>query len=132
MEYEDIDKMTDILQAYKEGKEIQVNYYKDKDKWENTDNIEDLSLKTVKYFRIKPKEEPFSSNISCALEMTYHSFPGEVRDNKTAYHIVEFNNTEDKSWDLSISNTKYTFKEAFDKFVFMDGSKFGTITENYE
>lgn len=130
----DVDRMIDILQAYKEGKTIQVNFYKEDDKWTDTDNLSQLSIHTAKFFRIKPKYRPFVSNFECALGLTYHSYPGSLLQpdyKNTEYNIIQFNTDQsDESWDIEVYNQKITFEEAFEKYTFVDGTPFGVTYED--
>lgn len=128
-----IDRMINILQAYKNGRTIQVNYYKDNNKWEDTDDLSQLSISTVNFFRVKPNYRPFRSNTECAIEITNHSFPGSLLESEyknTEYSIIQFNNNQsDASWNILIYNKKMTFEEAFNTYIFVDGSPFGVINE---
>ena len=113
-----------IIQAYSEGKTIE--YLTTKDKWVE---LEDPRFNyNVNLYRIKlePKYRPFKNGDECFEEMKKHEPFGWLKPKlgKCFTFIRGINSINvGINWDVC------TYEQAFDDFIFVDGTPFG-IREN--
>lgn len=123
MNRKEIKKILPVIQAFAEGKEIQV---KGINNWRTSEDLNfDLSPEE---YRIKPepKYRPFKSQEECWNEMHKHPDFGWVKykDSKSMYHIHVVGHGY-----ILIDGADLSFFEAFDKCEFFDGTPFGIKEE---
>ena len=119
MTREKVKIMKPIIEAFSEGKEIQIHTVKG---WVGTEDLVfDLS---PKYYRIKPepkKYRPFKDQEECWQEMQKHQPFGWVKEKagETLHLIREISDSIVTTDDID------SFKEAMNIFEFKDGTPFG-------
>lgn len=120
MTREEAKLMLPVIQAYAEGKTIQVwanNTWKD----ENYPLFGGLSQ-----YRIKPEPQyrPFKTQEECWNEMLKHQPFGWIRNNDTQnlcnIEFIGYNN-----YGVSTKNSILYFDHAFNTYNFVDGTPFG-------
>ena len=123
MTREEMKKLLPIMQAWVDGKTIQV--------WTNDTWVDEeypCFFEELSQFRIKPESKfrPFKSQEECWQEMHKHSDFGWVKykDSKSMYHIRVIGHGY-----ILIDGTDLSFFEAFDKCEFLDGTPFGIKEE---
>ena len=111
-----------IIQAYAEGKVIQIN--QSFSGWE--DSNEPLFNGDPSVYRIKPesKYRPFANAEECWQEMLKHQPFGWTKINSNDFNIITTINTCVCLNDISIS-----YIDAFDNYTFADGAPFGVKVE---
>ena len=123
MEREEAKELLPIIQAFAEGKTIQV--------WANdTWKDEDYPFfGPLCQFRIKPepKFRPFKNQEECWNEMLKHQPFGWVRSKKC--EALLWNVTSINKDDITIICDYYKFHRAFECFEFTDGTPFGIKEE---
>ena len=111
---EEVKELLPIIQAFAEGKEIEIKP-KEGTHWctLKEDDIRYLDFKKCN-FRIKPKYRPFNNSKECWEEMLKHQPFGWVKcKNEDCYMVhIEVNNDFD-------------FKFCFKEYIFTDGTPFG-------
>ena len=124
MTREEIKELLPIIQAFAEGKQIEV---KRKNEWFGIGDDIYFSESPSDY-RIKPepKYRPFKTQEECWNEMHKHSDFGWViaKDSKIMYHIYVVGIGCVLMDDMSIS-----FPETFAEYEFTDGTPFGIKEE---
>lgn len=125
MTREEAKELLPIIQAFAEGKSIQVRNYDDS--WRNIDNEKAIMAfgKKPSEYRIKPepKYRPFKTQKECWEEMHKHPDFGWVkRVNEPAYISL------DKVEEIGRVDG-WTFEDIFDKITFTDGEPFGIKEE---
>ena len=119
MTREEVKEMMPIIEAFSEGKEIQIHTVK---RWVGTEELTlDLS---PKYYRIKPepkKYRPFKDQEECWNEMQKHQPFGWVKEKagEGLYLINGITNSIVATDDIE------SFKEAMNIYEFKDGTPFG-------
>ena len=113
-----------IIQAYAEGKDIEIFF---DNKWITGTNL-DFTLSPENY-RIKPEPEyrPFKTKEECWDEMHCHSdFGWVIRIDTGIFAFVNIKAifSEEIVFDNDFDNV-YTFKNAFKYYKFTDGTPFG-------
>ena len=130
MTREEAKELFPIIQAFAEGKTIQVWY---NDTWQDEEypSFWELSL-----FRIKPepKYRPFKSQEECWNEMMKHQPFGWLKSKKTGSvgHVSTIYTEKDVGVSLIFAtNEKRHFSpsEVIDDYVFIDGTPFGIKEE---
>jgi hypothetical protein len=132
MKREGIKAMLPILQAFADGKVIQM--LDNRSIWTDLTEREGLPIGTLREepnsFRIKPepKYRPFANAEECWQEMQKHQPFGYTYD--------RFNGIRDCITKVATTGVSYdsptvviSFEEVFDKFVFADGVPFGIKVE---
>ena len=110
-----------IIQAYAEGKTIQVKA-SDNLWYEYNGNNNKLKFDSdPQNYRIKPepKYRPFKTDEECWKEMLKHKPFGWVKDKDDKYLITEVSET------LVKIGKNYLFQQAKEVFTFADGTPFG-------
>lgn len=124
MNRQQVKELLPIIQAYAEGKQIEIKTKEGKS-WSTLeeDDIQYLDFKKCD-FRIKPepKFRPFNNKEECWKEMLRHNPLGWFKDKK-AKEFFTLNCISDK--DPKIKTYEYLFNDC----VFMDGSICGVIVE---
>ena len=122
MNRKEIKKILPVIQAFAEGKEIQV---KGGNNWRTSEDLNfDLSPEE---YRIKPepKYRPFRTQEECWQEMHKHPNFGWVTD---GYYKSTISVKSD-SIVVTISSLEYDFGKAYIHFTFADGTPFGIKEE---
>lgn len=133
MKREDIKAMLPILQAFADGKVIQM--LDNRSIWTDLTEREGLPIGTLREepncFRIKPesKYRPFKDADECWNEMQKHQPLGWLNDKKDRSHslITYIETNEEGVFINGIGN--YSFNEIMEKFTFADGTTFGILEE---
>ena len=122
MNREQAKELLPIIQAFAEGKTIQVREDID---WCYLGNETDFNLSPQRY-RIKPDPmyRPFANADECWQEMLKHKPFGWVKYRKAFISLI----TEVSLNRVSIGKNYY-FKEAREEFTFADGTPFGIKEE---
>jgi hypothetical protein len=112
-----------LLQAYAEGKTIQI---KADDGWEDL-NEPSFAEPFDSLYRVKPepKYRPFASKEECWNEMLKHQPFGWVRSEYGGYFFID-SIRENGGYHGSAS---FTFEELFEQCTFPDGTPFGVMEE---
>ena len=123
MTREEVKELLSIIQAFKEGKTIQLFT---NGIWEDAKNP---SFEELSRYRIKPelKYRPFESQEECWNEMLKHQPFGWVRSKKCK--ALLWNVTSINKDDITIICDYYKFHRAFECFEFTDGTPFGIKEE---
>ena len=123
MTREEIKELLPIIQAFAEGKQIEV---KRKNEWFGIGDDIYFSESPSDY-RIKPepKYRPFKTQEECWNEMHKHSDFGWVTD---GYYKSTISVKSD-SIVVTISSLEYDFGKAYIHFTFADGTPFGIKKE---
>lgn len=122
MTREQAKELLPIIQAYAEGKTIQVKA-SDNLWYEYNSNKNKLKFDSdPKNYRIKPKQKyrPFKNKEECWEEMQKHQPFGWVRYKESI--ILHVNQL---SLSCVLIGKNYYFKEAKEEFTFADGTPFG-------
>lgn len=133
MTREEAKELLPIIQAYAEGKTIQVRINNDSS-W--TDLLDDkLEISNLYEYRIKPesKYRPFKNQEECWNEMLKHQPFGWLKSKKTgSVGLIGTLYTKDEVlmiiWATNEYN-KYTSFDVFNDYVFTDGTPFGIKEE---
>lgn len=124
MNREQAQKLLPIIQAFAEGKTIQVKG--PDNRWYDYDS-KDCKLKfdsDLQKYRIKPKYRPFANKEECWQEMQKHNPFGWVKYRESFISLI----TQVSLNGVSIGKN-YFFKEAREVFTFADGTPFGIKVE---
>ena len=133
MTREEAKRMLPIMQAYADGKTIEMLCYNDE--WKKVD---EPSFKVdPKYYRIKPelKYRPFKTKEECWSEMLKHQPFGWViggKDYENFYHIEYVYSCNPYNYHrvkLSQNDMSFNYEHMFRDFTFIDGSPFGMKDE---
>ena len=133
MTREEAKRMLPIMQAYADGKTIEMLCYNDE--WKKVD---EPSFKVDhKYYRIKPelKYRPFKTKEECWSEMLKHQPFGWViggKDYENFYHIEYVYSCNPYNYHrvkLSQNDMSFNYEHMFRDFTFIDGSPFGIKDE---
>ena len=127
MTREEAKELLPIIQAFAEGKDIQIRNITD-DGWDDINDDRMSFCAKAEAYRIKPepKYRPFKSQEECWEEMHKHSDFGWLvnKNSKSIYHINVI-----CCDDLCLDETPLNFVEAFTYYEFLDGSHFGIKEE---
>lgn len=126
MTREQAKQLLPIITAFAEGKTIEV-----KDHRSNWNEINDPNFdECPAFYRIKPapKYRPFKNAKECWKEIEKHSHFGWVKlkdeEDSDYKHFEAINNN-----GIDLYSINVTFEEAFDYYIFVDGSPFGIKEE---
>lgn len=129
MTKEEAKEFLPIIQAFSEGKEIQI--LSTERGWVTTENL--IFNLSPNFYRIKPepKYRPFKNQEECWDEMHKHPDFSWVKNKNTKDYcsITEIYKTRSESAIVLIKNCTYTLNEAFDVFTFIDDIPFGIKEE---
>lgn len=117
--------MLPLLQAYAEGKTIQI---KTDDGWEDL-NEPSFAEPFDSLYRVKPepKYRPFASREECWNEMLKHQPFGWVKYNGEYGRYILIDNIEGNGGHHG--SFSFTFEEPFEQWTFPDGAPFGVVEE---
>ena len=133
MTREEAKRMLPIMQAYADGKTIEMLCYNDE--WKKVD---EPSFKVdPKYYRIKPelKYRPFKTKEECWSEMLKHQPFGWIiggKDYENFYHIEYVYSCNPYNYHrvkLSQNDMSFNYEHMFRDFTFIDGLPFGIKDE---
>lgn len=128
MDRERAKELLPVIQAFAEGKTIQV-FISCKDRWE--DNNNPLWDANADKYRIKPepKYRPFKDAEECWEEMQKHQPFSWIIDKKSKERSIIMSIYDGDDYNLKIFEPYYGFKRALDDFTFIDGTPFGKLEE---
>lgn len=126
MTKEQAKQLLPIITAFAEGKQVQIK--DNRGHWDMlvnpgfTDSPENYRIKPVSEYR------PFKNAEECWKEMEKHSHFGWVKlkdeEDSDYKHFEAINNN-----GIDLYSINVTFEEAFDYYIFVDGSPFGIKEE---
>ncbi len=120
-----VKKLTEILQAYLNGKEIEF-YSSILNKWmpASMTSIRNL-IENIDKYRIKPevKYRPFKNLKECLEEMQTHVPYGWLKTDDNVHRLITLLG-EDRTL-IGNQETSWTYEKIFECFTFMDGKPFG-------
>lgn len=126
MNRQQVKELLPIIQAYAEGKQIEIKTKEGKS-WSTLeeDDIQYLDFKKCD-FRIKPepKYRPFKDAQECLEEMKKHIPFGWVKDKYSFYPIEMIGTNFSKGW-IKCYGIWITPERMFKDVVFLDGAPFG-------
>lgn len=126
MNRQQVKELLPIIQAYAEGKQIEIKTKEGKS-WSTLeeDDIQYLDFKKCD-FRIKPepKYRPFANAQECLEEMKKHIPFGWVKDKYSFYPIEMIGTNFSKGW-IKCYGIWITPERMFKDVVFLDGAPFG-------
>lgn len=122
MTREKMKKLLPIIQAWVDGKTIQV--------WTNDTWVDEeypCFFEELSQFRIKPesKYRPFKTQKECWEEMHKHLDFGWLREKESGYLF----NTIAVFDSIRIKENAYNYSLVFERFEFLDGTPFGVKEE---
>ena len=127
MTREEAKNLLPIIQAFAEGKDIQIRNITD-DGWDDINDDRMSFCAKAEAYRIKPEPtyRPFKSQEECWQEMHQHPDFGWVlaKDSKIMYHICVVG-----IGYVLIDSMSPIFSEAFAEYKFTDGTPFGIKEE---
>ena len=126
MTREEAKELLPIIQAFAEGKDIQIRNITD-DGWDDINDDRMSFCAKAEAYRIKPepKYRPFKSQEECWEEMLKHQPFGWVTDRYYKSTI----SVKSDSIVVTISSLEYDFGKAYIHFTFADGTPFGIKEE---
>ena len=136
MTREEVKKLLPIIQAYAEGKAIQIK--KEGDWLEVGKNTEVYFSESPSDYRIKPepKYRPFRTQEECWQEMLKHHPFGWIRDNYsttykniTVVHDVKIELTPYYTYNGEDLQEIILYSDAIKRYTFVDGTPFGIKEE---
>ena len=120
-----VKELTEILQAYLNGKEIEF-YSSILNKWvpASMTSISNL-IENIDKYRIKPevKYRPFKNLKECLEEMQTHVPYGWLKTDDNVHRLITLLG-EDRTL-IGNQETNWTYEKLFECFTFMDGKPFG-------
>lgn len=126
-----LDELSNIISAYKEGKDLQ--FYTSCGEFKDV-SAEEFDLekwyKKPKKFRIKsePKYRPFKDAKECWVEMCKHHPFGWVKTKSGTHRLIVL--IDEERLMMGAQNTEWSYRTLFDeKFTFVDGTPFGVKVE---
>lgn len=126
MNREQVKELLPIIQAFAEGKTIEVRV--GNDNWVETDEV--YGGRNNDYFyRVKPnsKYRPFKDAEECLSEMQKHPAFGWIKNENGMYNIIRISNYYIVIC-LILDISRYDYGKALG-FTFMDGTPFGIKDE---
>ncbi len=132
MTREQAKELLPIIQAFAEGKEIEIKT-KEGSEW---DKLEEDDMQYIDFqkcdLRIKPAYRPFKDTKECWNEMQKHQPFGWVKDKKVNdYYIIDgvYYSDNFNCSVASMSGEAFNYKEMIDNYLFADGTPFGIKEE---
>ena len=122
MTREEAKELLPIIQAFAEGKDIQIRNITD-DGWDDINDDRMSFCAKAEAYRIKPepKYRPFKSQEECWNEMHKHLDFGWLREKESGYLF----NTMAVFNSIKIKEGDYDYPLVFKRFEFLDGVPFG-------
>lgn len=129
MNREQAKELLPIIQAFAEGKTIQIREDID---WCYLGNEADFNLSPQRY-RIKPepKYRPFTNADECWQEMQKHQPVGWLKDKEEGYKVTITRVNDDENTGLMAINgqNEWTLDGIIECYTFADGTPFGIKEE---
>lgn len=121
-----------VLQAFAEGKTLQIRKL-DEETWYDTTK-DNLNFNLYNYdYRVKPelKYRPFKDVKECWKEMLKHQPLGWIRSITSEYlgTISVISNEEGDKYPITAYGTVWSLTSLFKNYCFADGTPFGIIEE---
>ena len=120
-----VKKLTEILQAYLNGKEIEF-HSSILNKWvpASMTSIRNL-IENIDKYRIKPevKYRPFKNLKECLEEMQTHAPYGWLKTSINTYRLITL--LKEDRVQIGPQEVNWTYEKVFRSFTFMDGKPFG-------
>ena len=128
MTREEAKELLPIIQAFAEGKDIQIRNITD-DGWDDINDDRMSFCAKAEAYRIKPEPSyrPFKNQEECWNEISKHQPFGWVTNTCIDQKFIITHVGDD---DISINTVTSYFSQAFKDFTFADGSPFGVQIEN--
>lgn len=129
MTREQAKELLPILQAFAEGKEVEIKT-KEGSEWSilKEDDMQYIDFKKCD-LRIKLKYRPFASKEECWQEMLKHQPFGWVKAKnvENAYYIIDgvYYSENFDCIVASMAGEAFSYKEMIDNYLFADGTPFG-------
>lgn len=133
MTREEAKRMLPIIQAYADGKTIEILDFNDK--WKEVDYLHFKLAYNCYRIKSEPKYRPFDNQEECWNEMLKHQQFGWVKSKKSGSHF----SIGSVLWDKEFDDVFVTFacdgmlgrssKSMFEDFTFSDGTPFGIKEE---
>ena len=125
MTREDLEKLWPILEAYRQGKTIEIYNVPDKTWYEHDDPGFDGD---PDFYRVapEPKYRPFQNSEECLEEMIKHQPVGWIKSSTG----ILCNVLEIEQSGIVTKNSISGYATAINDFVFVDGSPFGIKEED--
>ena len=124
MTREEAKEMLPIIQAWAEGKTIQV---KEKGRWVEL-CIDDFN-RSPDMYRIKPepKYRPFKSQEECWQEMLNHQPFGWIKSDEDGHYamVTTVDVVEGEKYIAISGNNLWSFDDTINNYTFADGTPFG-------
>lgn len=117
MTIKEVQQILPLMQAYVEGKTIQL-WDENKEEWVDTSNPS--FLLSYPLYRIKPTCVPFASKEECLEEMKKHEPFGWLIKDDSCVHVVEIYPN-----GVSTADEDYDYIDGLECFTFLDGKPFG-------
>ena len=128
MTREEVKEMFPVLQAFVDGKTIEIRCIKgDKSLWYDD---EDPSFDDDFEYRIKtePKYRPFANAEECWVEMCKHHPFGWVKTKQGTHRLIVL--IDEERLMAGAQNIEWSYRTLFnEKFTFVDGTPFGVKVE---
>ena len=120
-----VKKLTEILQAYLNGKEIEF-HSSILNKWvpASMTSIRNL-IENIDKYRIKPevRYRPFKNLKECLEEMQTHAPYGWLKTEINTYRLITL--LKEDRVQIGNQEVNWTYEKVFRSFTFMDGKPFG-------
>ena len=127
MNRQEAKKLLPIIQAFAEGKTIQIKRQGEEYYYDSTDDNLDFNLDYYDYrIKLEPKYRPFANAEECWKEMQKHQPFGWLKNGNLLFNIISIG--AGITVHNTISDCRYGFKHAF-SLTFADGTPFGTKEE---
>ena len=125
MTREDLEKLWPILEAYRQGKTIEVYNVPDKTWYEHDDPGFDGD---PDFYRVapEPKYRPFQNSEECLEEIVKHQPIGWIKNSTGIFNIFEIG----KLYIVIAKSGVIRYDTAINDFVFADGAPFGIKEED--
>ena len=125
MTREDLDKLWPILEAYRQGKTIEV-YDPSDDTWYELDDPGFDSDPDLYRVASEPKYRPFQNSEECLEEMVKHHPVGWIKSSRGIFNIFEIG----EYYIVIAKSGVNRYDAAINDFVFVDGAPFGIKKED--
>ena len=122
MTREDLEKLWPILEAYRQGKKIEV-YNPSTERWNKTDDLYFYNKLYCYRVASEPKYRPFQNSEECLEEMVKHQPVGWIKSSRGIFNIFEIG----EYYIVIAKSGVNRYDAAINDFVFVDGAPFGII-----
>ena len=127
MTIEEVKELLPIIQAYADGKTIQLF---DEGKWKDVYETDFYGHPDKYRIKPEPKYRPFKTKEECWNEMQKHHPFGSLKSKDNEYFCIIGSVNKDNTITLAIEpNTDYSCTYMFEHYIFSDGTPFGIMEE---